>query len=133
MMIRYEKDNPPPIKMLAGFFRGWSAPPTPEILTKLLNGSYLVLTAHDGDELAGFLTAVSDGAMHAFVTLLEVRESHKGRGIGSELLKLAKEHYYGFYDIALTTDPDTGPFYEKNGFSKIFAMHLRDFDYIKKS
>ena len=81
----------------------------------------------------GFLTAISDGAMHAFITLVEVIDSHQGQGIGKNLMKLAISYFKGYYDIVLITDPDKEAFYKKFGFNEIYGMHIRDFAYGKKS
>ncbi len=99
---------------------------------RLLTSSDLVVSARENGRLVGFLTAISDGALHAFVTLLEVPESHQNRGIGRHLLELAISHFRGYYDIVLITDPDKGEFYKKLGFQEIYGMHIRDFTYGKE-
>ncbi len=111
------------------FFQNWKSPPSLEIKGRLLNGSDLIVTARENGKLVGFLTAISDGAMHAFITLIEVLETHQRKGIGKRLMELAISHFKGHYDIVLVTDPERRPFYEKLGFSKICGMHIRDFTY----
>ncbi len=113
------------------FFQNWKSPPSMETRSKLLAGSDLVITARENGKLVGFLTAVSDGAMHAFITLLEVLESHQNKGIGKHLMELAISNFKGYYDIVLITDLDKGEFYKKSGFKEIYGMHIRDFTYGK--
>ena len=81
-MVEYKiNDNIEPGE-LDNFFHGWKSPPSIEIKEKLLNGSDLIVTARDAGDLVGFLTAISDGAMHAFISLIEVLETHQSKGIG---------------------------------------------------
>ena len=113
------------------FFQNWKSPPSTETRSKLLTGSDLVITARENGKLVGFLTAISDGAMHAFITLVEVLESHQRKGIGRHLIELAISNFKGYYDIVLITDPDKGEFYKKLDFREIYGMHIRDFTYGK--
>lgn len=132
-MIEYKINGSIISDELDCFFQNWKSPPSPKIKSKLLNGSDLIITARENDILIGFLTAISDGTMHAFITLVEVEETHQGKGIGKGLMKLAISHFKGNYDIVLITDPDKGAFYKKFGFNEIYAMHIRDFTYGKGS
>ena len=73
---------------LAGFFVDWPNPPSPETHLRILAGSDHVVLAFDEatDAVVGFVTAVSDGVLAAYVPLLEVLPAHQGRGIGTELM-----------------------------------------------
>jgi ribosomal protein S18 acetylase RimI-like enzyme len=115
------------------FFQNWKSPPSSEIKSRLLEGSDLIITARENGKLVGFLTAINDGVMHAFITLVEVIESHQGQGVGRHLMKLTISHFKRFYDIVLITDPDKGEFYKKFGFNEIYGMHIRNFTYGKDS
>jgi len=130
-MIQYDMNARIASHELDEFFQNWESPPPSEIKGKLSDGSDLIITARENGRLVGFLTAISDGAMHAFVTLVEVLETHQGKGIGNHLMKLAISQFKGYYDIVLITDPDKGAFYKKLGFNEIYGMHLRDFTYGK--
>ncbi len=77
-------------------------------LAKTLN-----LTAYDGERLAGCLRILTDGCFFGTITELLVLPEYQGRGIGSRLLRLAREHsptmlYFG-------AQPGLEGFYEKNG------------------
>lgn len=131
-MVEYKiNDNIEPGE-LDNFFHGWKSPPSIEIKKKLLNGSDLIVTARDAGDLVGFLTAISDGVMHVFITLVEVLKAYQRKGIGKNLMKLAISHFKGYYDIVLITDKDKGAFYKKFGFNEIYGMHIRDFTYGKE-
>lgn len=80
-------------------------------LSKTLN-----ITAYDGEKLVGCLRILSDGYYFGTITELLVLPAYQKQGIGSTLLRLAKEHtptmlYFG-------AQPDAELFYEKNGCRK---------------
>jgi ribosomal protein S18 acetylase RimI-like enzyme len=128
-MVEYKINDNIESGELDKFFHGWKSPPSIEIKEKLLNGSDLIVTARDAGDLVGFLTAISDGVMHVFITLVEVLKAYQRKGIGKNLMKLAISHFKGYYDIVLITDKDKGAFYKKFGFNEIYGMHIRDFTY----
>jgi len=130
-MIEYASGGLLKADELDPFFQHWKSPPSTAIRVALLKGSDFIATARDNNSLIGFITAISDHAMHAFITLVEVLEPYQGKGIGKRLVELATDHYKGSYDIVLITDPDKGPFYKKLGFAEIYGMHIRDFTYSK--
>lgn len=72
-----------------GFFDGWPNPPTPETHLRLLQGSdYVMLALDEGSgTVVGFITAISDGVLSAYIPLLEVLPAYQRRGIGAELVR----------------------------------------------
>jgi len=60
--------------MLTGFFAGWPNPPSPDIHLKILQNSYRAFVAIDRDinQVVGFINAISDGVLSAYIPLLEV-------------------------------------------------------------
>ncbi|MGD9142037.1 MAG: GNAT family N-acetyltransferase [bacterium] len=128
-MIEYDVNVKPEVAELGPFFKGWKSPPSAGTRARLLAGSDLVVTARDEGRLIGFVTAITDGAMHALVSLVEVLEEYRGGGVGSRMMELVVLHFHGLYDIILITDPDKEAFYRKSGFSPIYGMHVRDFTY----
>jgi ribosomal protein S18 acetylase RimI-like enzyme len=70
---------------LEGFFVGWPRRPSPEQHLALLRGSSHVVIARDGRRVVGFVTAISDGVLSAYIPLLEVLPEYQRRGIGKEL------------------------------------------------
>ena len=104
---------------LAGFFVGWPQPPTPERHLELLRASDHVGIALDGDRVVGFVTAISDGVLSAYIPLLEVVPEYQGRGIGTELARSLLARLDALYMVDLACDPEVVPFYERLGLARV--------------
>ncbi|MGC4192226.1 MAG: GNAT family N-acetyltransferase [Thermomicrobiales bacterium] len=115
--------------MLTGFFVGWPNPPSPETHFRLLAESYAVVLAIDEETAAvvGFVNAISDGVLSAFIPLLEVLPAHQGNGIGSELVRRMTDLLGDVYAIDLACDEDVMPFYDRLGFTRGRAMIRRNY------
>lgn len=115
---------------LHGFFDGWPNPPSPETHLRLLAGSSHRLLAVDEEtgQVVGFITAVSDGVLSAYIPLLEVLPAYKGRGIGQELVRRMLAELKGLYMIDLLCDADLQPFYAKLGMRSAVGMLMRNYD-----
>lgn len=112
------------------FFEGWPFPPSEETHQKILKNSYRSIVAIDqsSDEIIGFITIISDGILSAYIPLLEVVRSYRGRGIGKELVRLALNHLQDFYMVDLSCDEELMPFYESFGMTPARAMIRRHYD-----
>jgi GNAT superfamily N-acetyltransferase len=112
---------------LQGFFEGWPSPPSPERHLDLLRGSYRICLAREpgSRQIVGFANAISDGVLYAFIPLLEVLPSHRGRGIGSELIRRLLDELDDFYAVDLMCDPELQPFYERFGMQRAAGMIIR--------
>lgn len=117
-------------EQLQGFFVGWPNPPTPETHLRILEGSDAVMLARDetSGAVVGFITAISDGVLCAYIPHLEVLPEYQGRGIGSELLRRMLERLRTLYMIDLLCDPDVQPFYERLGMRRATGMLIRNYD-----
>jgi len=113
---------------LAGFFVGWPNPASPETHLRILQGSYKVWLALDGGKVVGFITAISDGVLAAFIPLLEVLPEYQGRGIGPELTRRMLDSLKHLYSIDLICDEDVQPFYEKLGMRRYSGMIYRYYE-----
>ena len=115
---------------LKGFFVGWPNPPSPEMHLKLIAKSDHVVLAVDEEtnNVVGFVTAISDGVLSAYIPLLEVLPAYKGRGIGKELVQRMLEKLSGLYMVDLLCDPELQPFYERFGMKPAFGMMLRNYE-----
>ncbi|MCP4449690.1 MAG: GNAT family N-acetyltransferase [Myxococcales bacterium] len=115
---------------MEGFFVGWPNPPSTAVHLKVLcNSQYVVLAAlADTGRVVGFMTAISDGALSAYIPLLEVLPSHRGRGIGSELTHRMLESLKHMYMVDLLCAPDVQPFYEQFKLRKAHGMMIRNYD-----
>jgi ribosomal protein S18 acetylase RimI-like enzyme len=112
---------------LSGFFVGWPQPPSPETHLRILAGSDHVLLAIDdaSGQVIGFINALSDGTLSAFIPLLEVLPEYQGRGIGSELVRRMLARLEGLYGVDLVCDDDLRPFYERFDMFAVTGMVLR--------
>lgn len=112
---------------LQGFFVGWPDPPDPAVHLALLQGSGAALVAREGADgpVVGFINALTDGALCAFIPLLEVRPDWQGRGLGRALVDRMLERLADYYSVDLCCDPGLVPFYEALGFQRTVGMSLR--------
>jgi ribosomal protein S18 acetylase RimI-like enzyme len=116
---------------LEGFFVGWPHCPSSQRHLELLRGSSHVVLACDGRRVVGFVTAISDGVLSAYIPLLEVVPEYQHRGIGRELTRRLLAQLDGLYMIDLSCDEDVVPFYERLGLERLdAAMGLRNRDAI---
>lgn len=128
-MIRYADDAASVAALTAAdlspFFEGWPVPPSSDRRFAALRGADHVALAFDGGRLVGFATALSDGALMSSLALLEVVPSHRGRGIGSELVRRIGEATRGRYGLDVVCDDDVAGFYERVGFRRVAGMVVR--------
>jgi ribosomal protein S18 acetylase RimI-like enzyme len=113
---------------LAGFFDGWPQPPSAESRLALLRGSSEVIVARESESgaVVGFITAVGDGVLCAYIPLLEVLAAYRGQGIGSELVRRMLARLEPLYMIDLLCDRELQGFYRRLGFSEATGMMRRD-------
>ena len=104
---------------LGGFFVGWPVAPSAERHLELLRGSHAVELALDGDAVVGFVTAISDRVMSAFIPLLEVLPEYRHQRIGTELVRRLLVRLDGLYMVDLCCDADLEPFYRAFGFQTL--------------
>ncbi len=114
-----------------GFFEGWPNPPSKEKHRKILEKSYKSLVAIDekSNKIIGFINAVSDGVLSAYIPLLEVLPEYQKQGIGSELIKKMLEELNDFYMVDLCCDESLQAFYEKLDMMKSQGMICRNYKY----
>ena len=115
--------------MLNGFFVDWPNPPNPQTHLRLLQNSSKIVLAIDErtNEVIGFITAISDGVLSAYVPLLEVLPQYKNKGIGKELVSRMLKELDEIYMIDLCCDDDLVPYYEKFGMKKTNGMVYRNY------
>ncbi|WP_080847837.1 GNAT family N-acetyltransferase [Cytobacillus gottheilii] len=116
-------------EMLGGFFVDWPNPPSSETHLQLLKNSTKVVVALDGNQVVGFITAISDGVLSAYIPLLEVLPEYKNKGIGKELVNIMLEELSDIYMIDLCCDDDVVPFYNQFKMMKTNGMIVRNYDH----
>lgn len=113
-------------EMLDGFFQSWPVKPDPRTHLRLLQSSDHVVLALETGSVVGFVTAVTDGVLSAYIPFLEVLPDYRHQGIGKELIRLLLLKLKDSYMIDLVCDPDLRPFYLSLGFTAHTAMIRRD-------
>ena len=118
--------------LTGGFWVGWPAPPSPKTHLQMLHGSdSVVLAVHDGappgsPPVVGFVNAIGDGVLAAYLPYLEVLPAWQGQGIGSELVRRILAALAPRYMVDLVCDEELVPFYERLGLVPYRAMIRRD-------
>ncbi len=115
---------------LTGFFVGWPNPPSPEKHLEILTNSDNVVLAIDQrlGNVVGFITAVSDNVLSAYIPFLEVLPSYQKQGIGGELFKRMLKKLDGLYMVDLLCDEPLQTFYQHFGMTNASGMMLRNYE-----
>jgi GNAT superfamily N-acetyltransferase len=100
-------------------------PPSLDRRLAAVRGGDHAALAFDGDRLVGFATTVTEGALIAHAALLEVIPSHRGRGIGTRLVRMLVERIGTRYGVDLCCGEDLVPFYERLWFERVAGMVRR--------
>lgn len=118
-----------PDMLKGGFFVNWPNPPTPETHYQLLKNSYRVVLALDkkSQQVVGFINAISDGVLSAYIPLLEVLPEYQNQGIGKTLVKKMLDQLKHLYMIDLLCDENLQGYYEKLGMNKAQGMMIRNY------
>jgi GNAT superfamily N-acetyltransferase len=115
-----------PVPRASDFFEGWPSPPSEETFHAALRGSYAVEFAIVGnDRVVGFVNALSDGVVAAFIPWLEVAPEYRGRGVGSRLMRRMLDRLGHLYSVDLLCDPPLVNYYRRFGLDPIPGMGLR--------
>jgi ribosomal protein S18 acetylase RimI-like enzyme len=107
----------------------WPNPPSPQTHLLLLNKSSKVIIAIDDNtnKVIGFITAISDGVLSAYIPFLEVLPEYKNKGIGKELVSQMLKELADIYMIDLCCDDDLVSYYDRLGMTKTNGMVLRNY------
>lgn len=123
-LVNINEDN------VEGFFVDWPNPPSLKKHIEILKGSSYFWLAVDekSKNVVGFITAISDKVLSAYIPLLEVLPEYKNKGIGSELVKLMMESLKDYYMIDLLCDEELTKFYKRFGMFKSQGMIIRNYN-----
>jgi ribosomal protein S18 acetylase RimI-like enzyme len=98
---------------------GWGAYTAhPDLLVEAVRNSLYVVSAWQGDTLAGLLRVVGDGLTIAYVQDILVLREYRRQGMGTALMNRALERFNNVRQVVLLTDDteETRRFYESLGF-----------------
>ena len=116
-------------EQLQGFFVGWPNPPASSTHYRILQGSQHFLLARDRatGKVVGFITAISDGVLCAYIPLLEVLPAYQHAGIGARLVEDLLTRLAHLYAVDLLCDADLQPFYQRFGMRMANGMMVRNY------
>lgn len=100
---------------LRGFFVEWPNPPSPATHLKLLKNSdevVLAIAAETG-AVVGFITAITDQVLSAYIPLLELLPAYQHQGIGKQLVERMLDKLRHLYMVDLLCDPGLQGFYSQ--------------------
>ena len=117
--VKSHRERPIPPVSVRGLYDhvGWDMPATEEDLAEVLAADPAV-GAWDGDRLAGFARALSDGHLAAYVEDVMVHEAYRRRGVGEQIVALLLEEIGAVAKVNLFCEPPVAWFYEANGFRR---------------
>ncbi len=126
-VYKREMDN---VSISDGFFHGWPNPPSKEKYRQILENSYVAIVAIDdsNNEIIGFINAIGDGILSAYIPLLEVLPDYQRQGIGKNLVRKMLGKLSEIYMVDLSCDEELQPFYEKLGMMRSQGMMLRNYN-----
>jgi GNAT superfamily N-acetyltransferase len=85
------------------------------LLARMISGSNLLVSARAEGQLVGLLRGISDHCYRSFITDLAVSQDYQRKGIGRQLLTIAREQAPEARLILFSAE-DAAPFYENLGF-----------------
>lgn len=114
---------------LKGFFVDWPNPPSTAKHYELLEKSSYIWLAVDPqtEDVVGFITAISDGVLAAYIPFLEVLPEYKERGIGKKLMTNMLSTLDKYYMIDLLCDENLQGYYEQFKMLKTQGMVIRNY------
>ncbi len=115
--------------IIENFFAGWPNKPSEEILRKSIeNAAYATLAIDkENNRLAGYITALSDDVLSAYIPFSEVDKHYQKQGIGIRLVEEMLKQFDHLYMIDLVCDKEIAGFYSKAGFKSWHAMIKRNY------
>jgi len=93
----------------------------PDLINKIMQGSFCFAVASINERLIGMGRAISDGACDSYIQDVAVLSEFRGKGIGAlimdELIKYLKSKNINW--ITIVSEPQAVSFYQKYGFSEM--------------
>ena len=91
--------------------------------------AYVILAVDTkNDKVVGFINAISDFTLAAYIPLLEVLPEYHKRGIGKELVRRMLKKLDKYYMVDLVCDNDLKPFYAQFNMKPAVGMIIRNYN-----
>lgn len=126
VVIKPHTEKPIPPLQLMRLYQDvdWWPTRTKDGIRKLLAHG-VALGAWEDKQLVGFCRAVSDGVYRAYVEDVVVLETHRGQGIGRQLMDKMMKELSGIEVVSLFCSAKLTDYYEDSGFwpTRQVVMH----------
>ena len=119
MNINYSFERPLELQDVQRLLKqtGWASNRDIPGIEKMLANSFLTIGVWDDNRLIGFTRVLGDGIYRALIDDVVVDESYRGKGIGTEMMKILLARLEQIEEVFLRTGKEMVPFYERLGFT----------------